>query len=147
MDRPKRMGARGHPYRRMEAHMSTNIVPLAFAVNRLTGIDRVERRLDSEAGLFHEVREVLKRHGVERKYGLALLHKHFDLADDEVLMEYTDIENRMLVTKPAPRSEASGGNAVETVWSLDSGNTTTLCVGFCYYLPRTGAHGITHERR
>jgi hypothetical protein len=126
--------------------MSTNSnVPLAFAVNRLTAIDEVERRLDSEARLFGEVREVLKRYGVERKYGLALLHKHFDLADDEVMMEYTDVENRTLTTKPARRSEVSG-DVVETLWSLESG-TMTVCVGFCYYYPMTGRHVGTHEHR
>jgi hypothetical protein len=125
--------------------MSMNIIPLAFAANRLTAIGQTEPRLDSEAGLFGEIRELLKRHGVEKKYGLALLHKHFDLAADEVLMEYTDIENRTLITRPAPRSAVSAVNAVETVWSLESGNTTTACVGFCYYYPRTGEHVDKHE--
>ena len=125
--------------------MLMNTVPLAFAVNRLTGIDQVERRLDSEASLFGEIRELLKRYGVEKKYGLALLHKHFDLADDEVLMEYADVENRTLITRPAPRSAASAGNAVETVWSLESGNATTACALFCYYYPSTGKHEQKHE--
>jgi hypothetical protein len=131
----------------METVMSMNIIPLAFAVNRLASIDQVERRLDSEASLFGEIRELLKRYGVEKKYGLALLHKHFDLADDEVLMEYTDIENRTLITRPAPRSEASAGNAVETVWSLESGNVTTACAQFCYYYPSTGEHVRKHEQK
>jgi hypothetical protein len=127
--------------------MSNNI-PLAFAVNRLGGIDQVEQRLDSEAGLFGEIREILKRYGAEKKYGLALLHKHFDLAEDEVLVEYTDVENRTLITKPAPRSEVTG-NVIETVWSLESGdmNMTTVCVGFCYYYPTSGSHFGEHERR
>jgi hypothetical protein len=129
----------------METVMSMNIVPLAFAVNRLTGIGEVERRLDSEARLFGEIRELLKRYGVEKKYGLALLHKHFDLADDEVLVEYTDIENRTLITRPTPRSEASARNAVETIWSLESGTATTSCALFCYYYPSTGKHEQKHE--
>jgi hypothetical protein len=127
--------------------MSTNTVPLASAVNRLTAINQVERRLESEAGLFGEVRDLLKRYGVEKKYGLVLLHKHFDLAEDEVLMEYTDVENRTLITKPAPRSEVLAGNVVETVWSLETGNMTTACVGFCYYYPATGNRLGTHEKR
>jgi hypothetical protein len=127
--------------------MSRNIVPLAFAANRLTTIDDAGRRLDSEAELFREVRELLKRYGVEQKYGLALLHKHFDLADDEVLVEYADLENRTLVTRPAPRSEVSAVNAVETVWSLDSGLTLMVCRGFCYYYPSTGKHVAKHEDR
>jgi hypothetical protein len=131
----------------METVMSMNIVPLAFAVNRLTGIEQVERRLDSEAALFGEIRELLKRYGVEKKYGLALLHKHFDLAADEVLVEYADVESRTLITRPAPRSEASAGKAVETVWSLESGNVTTSCALFCYYYPSTGKHVGKHEQR
>jgi hypothetical protein len=127
--------------------MSMNIVPLAFAVNRLAGISQAERRLDSEAQLFGEIRELLKKHGVEKKYGLALLHKHFDLADDEVLMEYTDLESRTLITKPTPRSKASAVNAVETVWSLESGDMTTACAAFCYYYPETGKHTATHEQK
>lgn len=127
--------------------MLMNNVPLAFAVNRLARIDKVERRLDSEAGLFGEIREILKRHGVEKKYGLVLLHKHFDLADDEILMEYTDMENRTLITKPTPRRDISAANAIETVWSLETGNMTTACVGFCYYYPSTGQHRGTHEQR
>jgi hypothetical protein len=124
-----------------------NIVPLAFAVNRLTGIDRGERRLDSESGLFSEVRDLLKKHGVEKKYGLALLHKHFDLADDEVLVEYTDVESRTLTTKPARRCETSDGDAVETVWSLDSGSAALVCIVFCYRNSITGQHGPHHDNR
>jgi hypothetical protein len=126
---------------------SLNIVPLTSALNRLTDIHQVTRRLDSEAAMFDEVRDVLKRHGVEKKYGLALLHKHFDLAEDEVLMEYTDLENRTLTMKPARRSEAMAGNAIETLWSLDSGNATIACVVFCYSNPGTGQHVGHHDYR
>ncbi len=125
--------------------MPTNIVPLAFWLNRLTAIDQVERRLDREAALFGEIREVLKRHGVERKYGLALLHKHFDLAEGEVLVEYADAESRTLITKPAPRSAISAGGAVETVWSLETGEMTKACEKFCVYYPSTGQHFDKHE--
>jgi hypothetical protein len=124
-----------------------NIVPLALAVNRLTDIHKVEHRLDSETSVFDEVLAVLKRHGVEKKYGLALLHKHFDLVEDEVLMEYTDLENRTLTTKPVRRSEAAAGNAIETVWSLDSGNAATACVVFCYGNSSTGQHVAQHTAR
>jgi hypothetical protein len=139
--------ARTFPDASMETVMSRNVmsmsnVPLAFAVNRLRGIDHVEPRLASEDRMFGEVLEVLRRHGAEKKYGLALLHKHFDLADDEVLMEYTDLQNRTLITMPAPRSKVSG-DAVETMWSL-AGGPATVCVGFCYYYPATG-HVGKHE--
>jgi hypothetical protein len=129
----------------MENAMPMKIVPLAFAVNRLTALDEAARRLNSEAALFREIRELLRRYGAEKKYGLTLLHKHFDLADNEVLMEYADVGNRTLITRPTPRSEVSAVNAVETVWSLDSGMMTTVCRKFCYYYPSTGKHAVEHE--
>jgi hypothetical protein len=122
--------------------MSTNIVPLVAAMNRPAPIGRVEPRLESEAPLFDEIHGVLKKYGVERKYGLALLHRHFDLAEDEVLLEFTDVTNRTLTAKPALRSEVAG-NAIETVWSLDSGNVVTDCIVFCY--KPNGQHIGYHE--
>lgn len=125
--------------------MSINANPLALAVNNLNNINDVERRLESEAGFFTEVRELLKRHGLEKKYGLALLHKHFDLDDDEVLMEYTDLENRMLVSKATKRTEISFVNAIETVWSLDNDNVTTGCAVFCFYNNEARQHVPQHR--
>ena len=129
----------------MEMKMTPNLLPLAFAVNNLTDINDVERRLESEAGLFAEVKEVLRRHGVEKKYGLALLHKHFDLADDEVLMEYTDVENRTLVSKATKRSDISIVSAIETVWSLDGDHVTTGCGIFCFYNSEAQQHIQQHR--
>lgn len=122
-----------------------SLSPLAFAVNNLTDINDVERRLESEADVFSEVKEVLKRYGLEKKYGLALLHKHFDLADDEVLMEYTDLENRTLVSKATKRSDISLVDAIETVWSLDSDTAMTGCAVFCFYNREANQHVPQHR--
>jgi hypothetical protein len=128
-----------------EMEMTLNLAPLAFAVNNLTDINDVERRLESEAGLFAEIKDVLKRYGAEKKYGIALLHKHFDLAEDEVLMEYTDIETRTLVSKATKRDDISLVGAIETVWSLDSDAATTGCAVFCFYNREANQHVPQHR--
>jgi hypothetical protein len=123
-------------------------LPLAFSVNRLTDIHSVEHRLESEAGAFAEISAVLKKYGLERKYGISLMHKHFDLADDEVLIEYTDIDNRILTSKPVKRGEIVLETAIETQWSLDHDNVMSVCVGFCYSNPQaTPSHSYKHEAR
>jgi hypothetical protein len=40
------------------------------------------------------VRDVLVQHGALGRFGVHLLHKHFDMAEDEVLVEYTDVNAR-----------------------------------------------------
>jgi hypothetical protein len=123
-------------------------IPLAFAANRLPDIHDAERRRDSEAAAFAEVRAVLAQHGLAHKYGLALLHKHFDLAEDEVLMEFTDFENRTLTSRPVKRGDPTLADAIETQWSLDNDTVMTACIVFCYSDPyATPSHRPSHQAR
>jgi hypothetical protein len=124
-----------------------SIVPLAFATNRQVDIHDAERRFESDQSAFEELKSVLEKHGLQKKYGITLLHKHFDLADDEILVEYTDIENRTLTTKPTKVTAAAAKSVIETTWSLDSETTTQVCVVFCHYSSSTNQHKGVHEGR
>ncbi len=117
---------------------------LAFSANKLKDISEAGRRDASEAAAFAELTEVLKKHGLEKKYGLSLLHKHFDLGDDEILVEYTDAENRTLTSKPTKINSIPTENLIETVWCLDEDTATLACVVFCYGNPSTGQHVPQH---
>ena len=107
--------------------------PLAFAVNSQKDIHQVDRRLDAEAAAFSELRSVLERHGLERKYGITLLHKHFDLAEDEMMVEHTDVASRTLISRPAKIDSVAPENMIEVTWSLDRAATAGVCVWRCYY--------------
>jgi hypothetical protein len=102
--------------------MEHHPMPLAVAANRLPDIHSVQRRQESEAAAFAEIRAVLERHGLQHKYGLALLHKHFDLAADEVMAEFTDFDCRILTSRSVKRGDPTLANAVETQWSLSNDN-------------------------
>lgn len=113
--------------------MTVRPSPLAFAVNKQPDIHDVEFRQESEANAFREVRDVLRRHGLDKKYGITLLHKHFDLADDEIMVEHTDLENRTLTSKPAKIGDVPTSNLVEVTWSLEEDKTMGVCIWRCYY--------------
>jgi hypothetical protein len=121
--------------------------PLAFAANRQADIDNAGRRVEADAKMFAEVAAVLKKHGLEHKYGIALLHKHFDLGEDEMLVEFTDIENRTLTSKPVRIGSIPTENLVETNWCLDADTAVSICVTFCHFSQSAQQHRGVHESR
>lgn len=82
---------------------------------------------DSDLACLAEVRAVLNRHGKRDRFGVALLHKHFDMDDGEVLLENTNQKERTLTLRPADKAAAEG--AVPTVWKLLDGQNESLV--FC----------------
>src|SRR5437868_4631260 len=63
-----------------------------------------------------EIRDVLKKHGKRERFGVALLHKHFNMDAGEVLLELTDERARELSIKPVKKEAAR--NSVPTIWML-----------------------------
>ncbi len=97
--------------------------------------------LGNEAGdaeCLEAISEILQRFGKSDRLGVTLLHRHFDLSEDEVLMEFCDSRNRVLTTRPMKKSEA--GNSIETVWTFPDKKTTRVCYRKCW----TNIHG-NHE--
>lgn len=98
----------------------------AFAA--LPDIDDVEARSESDDACFAEIREVLERHGAVGRFGVTLLHQHFDLAEDELLVEQVDVDTRTLTIRPVPAAEVSDRRVKETQWRLDADAAMTACV-------------------
>ena len=119
--------------------------PIAFAANRQADIHDAEKRVASDAAMFSEVAAVLRRQGLQDKYGLTLLHKHFDLHDDEQLVEFTDVQNRVLTLKPMRIGEIPRENLTETNWCLNDNSVVSACVVFCH--GAYGQHKAQHEAR
>ena len=63
-----------------------------------------------------EVRQVLEKHGNENRFGLCLLHEHFPMNDDEILMETHDKDSRTITIAPQKRTEL--GTFKPTMWNL-----------------------------
>ena len=80
---------------------------------------------------FRDLRDVLKKHGALDRFGIALIHKHFEIADDEVMIEFTDVENRELVVKPIKKAKAQGIDSIVTNWKLTDGDEVAQVICTC----------------
>lgn len=94
-----------------------------------------------------EVRNVLARHGALERFGLVLLHQHFQIAEDERLVEFVDADNRVLTIKPVPLSAARAVKAVPTQWRLDQPTPILGCEQWCYEDPATEKHLSTGHQK
>lgn len=123
-----------------------SISPVQWAA--LKHIDIVDPINEQDAECLIEIRDVLKKHGKLNRLGVALLHSHFDLEDDEIMLESTEDEDtRTLITKAVKKSETDGVN-VGTIWMLKEGDPTTMtwCRSYCARNVYFGTHSKAHKR-
>jgi hypothetical protein len=88
---------------------------------------------DADNSCLDEIRDVLIRHNAVGRFGIHLVHKHFDVNEDEVLVEYTDINSRELHCKVEKRLTKQDGNRIETMWSFIGDKATRVCDQQCVY--------------
>ena len=96
----------------------------AFQYNSLKDIDDCHELNSEDLNCLDEIRSVLMRHKKTERFGVNLLHRHFDIADDECVVEYTDKKNRTLT---AVVEKKSTSQSVETMWRFDTDDT-----GYCH---------------
>lgn len=117
----------------------------AMQWSRLAHIDHVRPIDETDTECLEEIRLVLKKHNCLSRFGISLLHSHFDLADDEMLMETTDLAKREHWVRPVKKSdwEQNGKiNAQTTVVSFSENGMTQYCG--CYTV--LGHHQGTHSK-
>jgi hypothetical protein len=95
----------------------------------------------SDLTCLQEVQEVLERHGKSHVFGVNLLHKHFDLADDEIMLETQDPVERTLRSRPVKLSELEQTPYAVTVWRFDGG--TIRAMAACAVGPYKGHYHYT----
>ena len=112
--------------------MSQSIVLSPLQWSCLTDIDDVQPIDDSDAACLEEVRLVLARHGNLGRFGIALLHSHFQVAEDEMMLETTDVEHREQRVRPVKKSglEQTGLTPRATIVRFDdrSANLHRVCI-------------------
>lgn len=111
------------------ANATLEVAPTQWA--NLKDIHEVEPINDGDLDCLAEIRKVLKMHGKQERFGVALLHKHFDMEADEILVDETDVEGRVLTIKPVKQTEA--GKTIETIWQLVDGEERAMlgCRQYC----------------
>ncbi len=100
----------------------------ADRVEQLADIGAVQGLSADDGMLMQELYEVLRKHGALQRFGITLLHQHFELAPDEVLLESTDRASRIQTIEPIRLSEVNALDAIETSWRLDTGRPVMACV-------------------
>ncbi|WP_027879261.1 hypothetical protein [Mesoflavibacter zeaxanthinifaciens] len=69
-----------------------------------------------------ELQSVIEKYGLTSKFGVALLHKHFSIGDDEVLLEKNDPVEKLLTSSPIKISEINNEGYATTIWRFDDGH-------------------------
>lgn len=70
----------------------------------------------ADADCFRDIRDVLKKHGALQRFGVFLIHKHFEIGDDEEMVECTDHATRQLVIHPRRKDQIDPKTRIATNW-------------------------------
>jgi hypothetical protein len=94
---------------------------------RFEHIDTISELGPEDQPCLDELREVLARHNRLDRIGICLLHQHFELADDEIMMESCDEANRTLSLRPVKRAELDEQDTIVTNWALGGDTALQTC--------------------
>jgi len=115
--------------------------------SKFQDVDKVQEFSDSDTECLRELRDVLKKHNQLERFGISLLHKHFEVANDEILLETTNIKERTQFIRPvkAKEIERQGHLLMSTCMKLVDGKDGKIAM-HCLACARnkdghTGQHG------
>lgn len=107
-------------------------------------VTEVEPISEADRATLDAIKAVLVERGAVERFGVHLVHKHFDIADDEIVMEYTDEEARTQFTQVEKYADAfASGTPLETQWRFNRETASMGCVGFCHF---NNGHRHIHNR-
>ncbi len=99
----------------------------------LIDVDDLDPVSEADYEVLSEVQEVLRKRGALERFGICLLHRHFDVNEGELAVEYTDVESRVSTVRVESAAEAEGP-FLETMWRFaDRPTGVTVCVRRCSY--------------
>jgi hypothetical protein len=123
-----------------KAMTQISVAPVQWA--KLPNMDTMNHDLDeTDQSCLSAIREVLSKFGKLDRFGVMLLHKHFDISDHECLLEEVDLNQRTLTIRPVPKEDL--GPTVQTQWSLAHNSPLQWCKLHCYYTG--GTHTRPHQ--
>ena len=105
--------------------------------NHLPDIHDVQPLSEQDRACLDAVRDILAQYDCLHRFGLSLLHKHFEMAADEILIEEVDENSRTLTTKPvniiAMSADIDTGIATQWHWQRNKdGAYEQICVSRCF---------------
>lgn len=95
--------------------------------------DEVRPLDENDHDVLAEIKEVLEKHNAIDRFGVNLIHRHFDLNDGEILFESTNEQDRVQVIDVRRLSEIEArGDVLETQWVFNGGKGL-VCLKYCDY--------------
>jgi hypothetical protein len=116
----------------------------AVDLSQLPTLSEVPPFSSDDEACISDLVEVLRKHNRLDRFGLTLLHQHFQVGSDEVLVEECDPARKTLTTKPVKKTALDSVDFRETSWRLDTGRAVMHCV--CINFPGTGGHSHYHQK-
>ena len=106
-----------------------NLKVEAMQWSSLKHISDVKPIGDQDSKCLEDIRLVLQKHNALSRFGVTLLHSHFNLQDDEMMLETTNMENREHWVRPVKRSylEKQGIIAQTTVVTFNENGYNQNC--------------------
>lgn len=92
------------------------IQPMQWGPIPYMGGPELEPFSPADAECFRDIRDVLVRHGALKRFGMFLIHKHFEVAEDEELMECTEHADRRLIITANKKADIDPDITVPTNW-------------------------------
>jgi len=96
--------------------------------------------------LFDEIKSVLAKHGATHRFGVTLLHKHFDVMEGERMVEVCDEETRTLTLRPTTTPAGAEETYVGTNWRFDTGSPVVNQRCFADCLKSGTTHKEIHKK-
>lgn len=122
-----------------------NIQPMQWAAIPAMGSPELRPfSPEDDAECFRELRDVLKRHGALERFGVFLIHKHFDIAEDEQMTECTDHEGRQLVIEPRRTVDIDLDATMPTNWVFT--DTDEVAMAYCTCARGPNGHYGYHRK-
>lgn len=127
----------GRPYMELRQVMTEHNLTREIVVTQpmqwagVPDIGEVGALTDADRACFRELRDVLAKYNALERFGINLIHKHFDIAEDECLVETIDQARRTLTVQPVKKQDIA--NAIETQWRLADGSAYIVCDQQCVY--------------
>lgn len=107
------------------------------------GGPKLEVFTSKDAECFKDLREVLLKYGALKRFGVFLIHKHFEVAEDEELTECTDHDARKLTIIPRKKAEIDPEVTIPTNWIFTE--TEEVAAACCTCARNSGGHMGYHR--
>ncbi|MGB6230074.1 MAG: hypothetical protein WBF53_08110 [Litorimonas sp.] len=109
-------------------------------------IDETKPFGEDDTSCLSDIRDVLKKHGKQNRLGVALLHHHLSIGDDEVFLEQELDQQRAMLLQPVKASDLDTQRNTATILHLRDGEILAAgwCRSYCHqgWLGHSDAHNV-----